>query len=127
MRQALAICSLVGTLALPAKATAMYFGDSGESSCRYQENDHVKGVFNYPVQKGDTLWGIAMRIYGDAGKYAAIARANGIKNPDLIHPGQVLALSQERFEPSHPPPCDYTPHSPTVLRRIPHRFFYKRL
>jgi nucleoid-associated protein YgaU len=46
------------------------------------------------VQAGDSLSKIARREYGDANKWHAIFEANRdkIKNPDLIHPGQVLTL-----------------------------------
>ena len=46
------------------------------------------------VQPGDSLSKIAKREYGDANKWHAIFEANRdkIKNPDLIHPGQVLTL-----------------------------------
>ena len=46
------------------------------------------------VQAGDSLSKIAKREYGDANKWHAIFEANRdkIKNPDLIHPGDVLTL-----------------------------------
>ena len=43
----------------------------------------------YTVQGGDTLSGIAAR-YGTT--YQKLAQINGIINPDLIHPGQVIKL-----------------------------------
>jgi hypothetical protein len=46
----------------------------------------------YTVVSGDTLWAIAERFYGDGNKYQAIADANGVANPDLIHPGQELTI-----------------------------------
>ncbi|MBC7769838.1 MAG: LysM peptidoglycan-binding domain-containing protein [Phycisphaerales bacterium] len=46
------------------------------------------------VQSGDTLGLIAFRIYGDRMRAIDIARMNGIENPDLIFPGQILTLSQ---------------------------------
>jgi len=46
------------------------------------------------VQGGDTLGLIAYRIYGDRMRAMDIARLNNIENPDLIFPGQVLALPQ---------------------------------
>jgi len=46
----------------------------------------------YTVIHGDTLAAIADRFYGDGSKDQAIAEANGIPNPDLIHPGQVLTI-----------------------------------
>lgn len=46
----------------------------------------------YTVQKGDTLWAIAKRYYGDGNKYPQIARANNIANPNIIHIGQKLLI-----------------------------------
>ena len=48
----------------------------------------------YTVVAGDSLSKIAKREFGDASKWNAIYEANRdtIKNPDLIHPGQVLNL-----------------------------------
>jgi nucleoid-associated protein YgaU len=48
----------------------------------------------YTVVAGDSLSKIAKREFGDANKWKAIYEANRdtIKNPDLIHPGQVLTL-----------------------------------
>jgi len=46
----------------------------------------------YTVAKGDHLWGIAVRAYGDGYRWTEIARANEIANPNIIHPGNVLTL-----------------------------------
>lgn len=46
----------------------------------------------YIVKEGDTLWDICVRFYGDGTKYAEVATKNGITNPDLIYPGQVIKL-----------------------------------
>lgn len=46
----------------------------------------------YKVQPGDTLSGIARDLLGDASLWAQIATVNGLHDPDLIHPGQVLRL-----------------------------------
>lgn len=47
---------------------------------------------SYTVESGDTLWAIAERFLGDGNRYQEIANANGIANPDLINPGQVLNI-----------------------------------
>ena len=49
---------------------------------------------SYTVQKGDTLWNIAKKFYGDGSNYVAIYEANKdkIKNPNLIYEGQVLTI-----------------------------------
>lgn len=47
---------------------------------------------NYTVKRGDCLWNIAKKFYGNGSKYTTIYNANRdkIKNPNLIYPGQVL-------------------------------------
>lgn len=46
----------------------------------------------YTVEKGDCLWDIAVRAYGDGYKWTEIAQANDLENPNLIHSGNVLML-----------------------------------
>lgn len=48
----------------------------------------------YTVAAGDSLSKIAKKHYGDANQWKKIFEANKdkIKNPDLIHPGQVLVI-----------------------------------
>ena len=48
------------------------------------------GTPTYTVQSGDTLSGIAAK-YGTT--YQKLAQINGIQNPNLIYPGQVIKLS----------------------------------
>lgn len=47
---------------------------------------------NYTVKRGDCLWNIAKKFYGNGAKYTTIYNANRskIRNPNLIYPGQVL-------------------------------------
>lgn len=47
---------------------------------------------SYTVVKGDSLWAICKKFYGDGSLAYKLATANGIKNPNLIYPGQVLTL-----------------------------------
>ena len=46
----------------------------------------------YTIQKGDDLWTIAVRAYGDGYKWPEIAKVNNLTNPDLIHSGNALKL-----------------------------------
>ena len=52
------------------------------------------GAQRYTVKSGDTLSHIAQRYYGNASDWRRIYDANRgtIENPDLIHPGQELAI-----------------------------------
>lgn len=51
----------------------------------------------HTVEKGDTLWAIAEKTYGNGSKYQLIVEANQpmIKDADEIYPGQVLRLPEE--------------------------------
>lgn len=49
----------------------------------------------YTVKKGDCLWNIAKKYYGNGAQYTKIYNANkGVigGNPNLIYPGQVLTI-----------------------------------
>lgn len=49
----------------------------------------------YTVVKGDCLWNIAKKFYGNGSKYSVIYNANRSViggNPNLIYPGQVLTI-----------------------------------
>lgn len=65
----------------------------------------------YQVQPGDTLTGIAKKMgYRDP---LILARANGLENPDLLRPGQVLTLPSA--EPVPPPPPGVPAASRTLM------------
>lgn len=53
------------------------------------ETGVVKPSLQHVVKKGETLWGIA-KEYGTTSR--EIIEVNGIKNPSLIRPGDVLAI-----------------------------------
>jgi nucleoid-associated protein YgaU len=48
----------------------------------------------YTVVAGDSLSKIAKKVYGKSSKWKVIFEANRdiVKDPDLIHPGQVLKI-----------------------------------
>lgn len=48
----------------------------------------------YEIMKGDSLWKIAKKFYGDGNKYKKILEENlqVIKDPDLIFPGQKIRI-----------------------------------
>jgi LysM repeat protein len=61
----------------------------------------------YTVQRGDTLSSIAQRFYGRAGDWSRLYAANRsvLRNPNMIFPGQVLAI------PGHLPVASTSPAS----------------
>jgi nucleoid-associated protein YgaU len=52
------------------------------------------------IRRGDTLWQIARRVYGQGVRYTTIYLANEaqIANPDVIQPGQIFGVPEE-FRP----------------------------
>jgi nucleoid-associated protein YgaU len=47
---------------------------------------------SYTVVKGDSLWKISEKIYGNGYKWVEIARANKLIHPGIIHTGNTLTL-----------------------------------
>jgi LysM repeat protein len=50
----------------------------------------------YTTVKGDTLWSISVRAYGDGYQWSKIASANNLVNPSLIHSGNKLKIPREK-------------------------------
>ncbi len=50
----------------------------------------------HTVAKGDTLWAVATKEYGNGSKYMKIFEANKpmLSDPDKIYPGQVLRIPE---------------------------------
>lgn len=46
----------------------------------------------YTVEKGDSLWKIAVKVYGDGYKWVEIAKENKITTPNIIYSGNILVL-----------------------------------
>lgn len=60
-----------------------------------QERPTPPPARTHTVVPGDTLWRIALRFYGDGGRFPTIHEANRDiigNNPNLIFPGQVLTI-----------------------------------
>ena len=55
------------------------------------DTDAISGA-TYEVVRGDNLWNIAVRAYGDGYRWVEIASENNLVNPDLIHAGNILVL-----------------------------------
>lgn len=57
-------------------------------------NTPATNTRTYTVKKGDCLWNIAKKYYGNGNQYMKIYNANKdkIKKPSLIYPGQVFVI-----------------------------------
>lgn len=51
----------------------------------------------YTIEKGDSLWKIASKFYGNGAKWNTLFEDNKevIQNPDLIYPGQVIRVPDD--------------------------------
>jgi nucleoid-associated protein YgaU len=63
-----------------------------DSSNQSITNDNENTSVVYKVVKGDYLWKIAISVYADGYRWVDIAKANNLKNPNIIHPGNELIL-----------------------------------
>ena len=72
---------------------ALAGGSGGASSASAQmRTDERVMPQTYTVKKGDTLWDIACRFYGDGTKWGSIAAKNGVADPRKLQIGKVLTL-----------------------------------
>lgn len=46
----------------------------------------------YTVVAGDNLWSICMKRYNNGYRWVEVAKMNSLKNPNIIHPGNVLLM-----------------------------------
>ena len=57
-----------------------------------EEEEPRKRVEEYTVREGESLYGIARKVYGNGFRYIDLARDNNIKDPDRIQAGQKLKI-----------------------------------
>ncbi len=64
-----------------------------ETQVKVEEGEEGEPVIHI-VQKGESLWKIAEKHYGNGSKYMAIFEANKpmLSDPDKIYPGQALRI-----------------------------------
>jgi nucleoid-associated protein YgaU len=59
------------------------------------EKPKPSGSVTYRIKKGDTLWDISSTYYRNPWLYPKLAKANKIRNPDLIFAGTKIVIPQE--------------------------------
>lgn len=75
--------------------------DEEKGSFTVQDPDRVEAAprkNTYQIQKGDSLWTISLKVYGDPMLWPKLYQANkGTvgKNPDLIYPGYILNTPEQ--------------------------------
>ena len=62
----------------------------GNISQAKARNETKTAAKSYVVKSGDSLWNICKRELNDGGKFAEIAKLNGITDPSKIYTGQVI-------------------------------------
>ena len=72
------------------KSALASLAGTDQSSAKRQDERTVPET--YTVRKGDTLWGIAVRFYGDGTRWSVLAAKNNIGDPKHLPVGKVLRL-----------------------------------
>lgn len=68
--------------------------ETGNSGRAVENSTQTQNARSYTVESGDSLWAICRKFYGDGSLGYKLAAVNGIADPDLIYPGQMLTLPE---------------------------------
>lgn len=85
-----------------ATAAPMTATDAGGARTIQQEALTQSERSSVIIRRGDTLWQISRRVYGQGVRYTTIYLANEaqIRNPDVIQPGQIFGVPDEALPDS---------------------------
>jgi nucleoid-associated protein YgaU len=78
----------------PAEPAAVAEQPAGQPAPAPEAPAAGKGV-TYRIKRGDTLWDISSTYYRNPWLYPVIAKANGIRNPDLIIAGARIFIPEQ--------------------------------
>lgn len=83
------------TPAAPAASAASADGSAAPKTI--QQAPLAQSDNSVIIRRGDTLWQISRRVYGQGVRYTTIylANENQIRNPDLIEPGQIFTVPKD--------------------------------
>ena len=73
-------------------------GSGGQASVKTSTSEAptvAKGGVTYRIKRGDTLWDISATYYRTPWLYPRLARANSIRNPDLIFAGTRIYIPEK--------------------------------
>lgn len=79
-----------GAKSNPSSNTAARSGGSNRKKTTTKKTATRTKTKIYVVKQGDTLWGIAYKLFGDGSKWRQLADDNGIKNPRKLPTGKRL-------------------------------------
>lgn len=91
------VAGISGPVDLDLYTDAMFLEEPGSVPVPVPMPEPSVSVVEYTVKSGDTLWGIA-EMYRTS--VSAIVSENGIANPNLIYPGEVLRITLADNVPS---------------------------
>lgn len=103
--------------AAPKAPSGIILGDEEEGGVSQAPGAPVPTVppESYTVQRGDTLWDLSARFYGNPWAWPKLWSYNpAITNPHWIYPGDLLHLGRPGAEAAPPPP----PEASNLPRRI---------
>lgn len=88
----------VGRYRMRLEASSADGRSLGQVALAFERAETPVGYASVDVQPGNNLWRIAQHTYGEGLRYAEIYQANRaqIHDPNLIYPGQVIAVPAKR-------------------------------
>ncbi len=97
-RRQTAAASETGTVETGGEIVASTSGTQTAGTVRLSVTAAPQAPVTVTVQPGYTLWGIAKRNFGHGILYVQVFEANRdkIRNPDLIYPGQVFTIPDQK-------------------------------
>ena len=84
-------------LKLPKVAVKIVKKEMADSTSTLKPEQKIIEGAEYTVQKGDTLWDIAVRAYQDGYRWPELAKVNKVTNPNIIEVGQVLKIPRQIY------------------------------
>jgi nucleoid-associated protein YgaU len=75
----------------PKIATVVKVNNTNQQTNNSIQTNKISGT-SYTIVKGDTLWDISVRAYGDGYAWTKISKANNLSNPNIIYSGNKITI-----------------------------------